>query len=150
MTKETVINELNDLLTRNYDAEKGYINIQNETTDPQLRAFFREKIANRYQFGHQIKDLIRAYGGEPDKGGSLKGKLHRTWIDIKANMTNDDPEALLEEIERGEESFLETYEDMLENKDLPSDVRRVIQRQYHSARITLNRVEKLEDIYDND
>jgi len=150
MTNEALIKELNNLLTRNRDAEKGYININNETTDRRLRAFFQEKIATRYNFSHQLKDLIRELGGEPDDSGSIKGGLHRTWIDIKANMTNDDPEALLEEVERGEESFLDTYEDILEDNDLPANVRRIIQRQYNSAKIALNRVEKLEEIYDDD
>ena len=149
MSNETLVRELNHLLTRNYDAEKGYTILKNESNHPLLRAYFQEKIAHRYHYRHQIKELIRSLGGEINKGGSMEGGLHRTWLDIKAYATGNDEEALLAEVERGEKVYLGTYDKFLEQPDLPEHIRNTIERQRQSVKITLGDVEQLEEFFDD-
>lgn len=149
MSNEAIVRELNHLLTRNYDSEKGYTILKNESKHPLLRAYFQEKIAHRYHYGHQIKDLIRGLDGEVDKGGSIEGGLHRTWLDIKAYATGNDEEALLEEVERGEKVYLGAYDKFLELPDLPDHIRNIIERQRQSVKITLGDVEQLEEFFED-
>ena len=146
MDNSTIVKGLNDLLARTYDAELGFKKVRDKSNTPALRAFFSQKANQRYDFGHQIKDLITRYGGEINKGGTLAGDVHRTWIDIVSAFTGQDDESILEEVARGEETSLDDYNDMLDNDDLPTDVRNVLEWQRNSIERNIYRVEMREDV----
>jgi len=115
---EKVSNKLNDLLTRTYDAEKGYKLAQEKVNDPSLKTFLNEKVQQRYNFGHELKDEIANFGELPEKRGSIKGDLHRTWINLTATLSGNETERILEEVERGEKASLEEYNNILNDSDL--------------------------------
>ena len=108
MDNDKVVSLLNELLTKNYDAEKGYKEVGEKIEHVSLKSYFENQAQNRYDFGHQIKALISKYGGEPDKGTSITGDLHRFWISIRDAFTNGD-KAIYAEAIRGEEAFSEEY-----------------------------------------
>lgn len=144
-TNKKTVEALNQLLTRNYDAEKGYKKAAEDIENSTLREFFKDYSGQRYDFGHQIKDEIRKLGGEPDKGSSTKADLHRTWIDVKSIATGKDAEAVVKECIRGEKKALEDYEDTLRSNDLPQSTRQVVQRQHDQIQGAVNRLNQIED-----
>jgi len=149
MSNEELINELNHLLTRNYDAVKGFNVVKTEANHPLLRAYFQEKIAHKLHYRHELEELIESLDGTPEKGGSTEGRLHQTWLDIKAYATGDDEEALLEEVERGEKVYLGAYEELLEKKDdMPEHVRRALEHQLNSVKVTLGDVQQMEAYFE--
>ena len=144
-----IIEGLNDLLTKNYDSEAGYKNALENTESLNLKAFFRTRADQRYEFGHEIKELIKSLGGTPQKGTSLAGDVHRVWIDFKTALSFEKEESILEECERGEEYCLEEYDEFLSEHTLPSDVRNVIVDQRNKVANSIKRVEELEEVVDN-
>lgn len=132
MENDKVVSLLNDLLTKNYDAEKGYKEAAEKIEHTSLRSYFESQAKNRYDFGHQIKALIAKYGGEPDKGTSIAGDLHRVWISIRDAFTNGD-KAIYDECIRGEEAFSAEYGEMLTDEILPQDVKDLVRTQKHSV-----------------
>ncbi len=64
--------------------------------------------------------------------GSVLGALHRRWVNVKTAITGKDEAAVLAECERGEDMAVVAYKDALA-QDLPSDVRKLIERQYQGA-----------------
>lgn len=132
MENEKVVSLLNDLLTKNYDAEKGYKEASEKIEHTTLKSYFTEQAQNRYDFGHQIKALISKYGGEPDKGTSITGDLHRTWIAIRDAFTNGD-KAIYDECIRGEEAFSTEYGQLLTDEVLPEDVKDLVRTQKDSV-----------------
>jgi len=132
MENDKVVSVLNDLLTKNYDAEKGYKEAAEKIQHATLKSYFNDQAQNRYDFGHQIKALISKYGGEPDKGTSVAGDLHRTWIAIRDAFTNGD-EAIYAECIRGEEAFSEEYGEVLHLENVPQDVKDLVQTQKNSV-----------------
>lgn len=143
-----IVEGLNDLLEKNYDAEAGYKNALENTESPRLKAFFISKADQRYEFGHQIKAEIKKLGGTPDKGTSITGDLHRAWIDFKTALSFNDDESILEECERGEEACLEEYNEFLTENTLSADLRNVINKQRNGVAATLRSVDALEDSVD--
>ncbi|ASV29688.1 ferritin-like domain-containing protein [Maribacter cobaltidurans] len=115
---EKISNRLNDLLTRTYDAEKGYKLAQDKVDNPTVKKFLADKVQQRYNFGHELKKEIQTFGELPDKGGSIKGDLHRTWMNFTTTFTSDDTERILEEVERGEKASLEEYNEILNDDDM--------------------------------
>ena len=132
MENEKVVGVLNDLLTKNYDAEKGYKEAAEKTQHASLIGYFENQAKNRYDFGHEIKELISKYGGEPDKGTSVLGDLHRTWITIRDAFSSGD-QAIYSECIRGEEAFSEEYGEVLADEVLPQDVRNMVMKQKNSV-----------------
>ena len=54
---EKMSNKLNELLEKNYDAEKGYKKAAENVENTKLKQFFNEQAQKRYDFGHEIKTL---------------------------------------------------------------------------------------------
>ena len=143
MENEKVVELLNDLLTKNYDSEKGYLEAAEKIEHTSLRSYFEGQAKNRYDFGHEIKPLIAKYGGEPHKGTSVTGDLHRTWIAIRDAFTSGD-KAIYDECIRGEEAFSAEYGEMLENEVLPEDVKEMVRKQKNSADKALNSLKMMD------
>lgn len=139
---------LNELLERNYDAEKGYKKAAEDIDNSLLKDFFRDYSGQRYNFGHELKEEIKKLGAEPEKGSSTAGDLHRTWIDLKSLVTGKDTEAVINECIRGEKKALEDYEDALRRTDLPATSREVVQRQHDRIQNAVNRLNQLENLAD--
>ena len=132
MENDKVVSLLNDLLTKNYDAEKGYKEAAEKIEHTSLKSYFTEQAQNRYDFGHEIKALISKYGGQPDKGTSITGDLHRTWIAIRDAFTSGD-KAIYDECVRGEEAFSTEYGEMLTDEILPADMKDMVRKQKDSV-----------------
>lgn len=147
MNTQEIVNGLNDLLKRNYDAEAGYKQVMENTDSPRLNSYFKDQAQQRYSFGHEIKDLIHRMGGSPDKGTSMKGDIHRGWINFKSMISTNDEKAMLKECERGEQSSVETYDEFLDNHNPPHDIKNAIKQQRNKILGSLTRVEELEEVY---
>ena len=139
MTNEKIVECLNDLLTKAYDAEEGFKQAADRAEHhPDLVHFFNRQSEMRRSFGHDIKQKIAQYGGTPDKGSSLAGKSHQVWITVKDALTPDhDGEQILEECIRGEKAAVEEYDEKLKCDELPSDVRTLITEQRSSIASSL-------------
>ena len=115
---EKISNRLNDLLNRTYDAEKGYKLAQDKVDNPTVKNFLANKVQQRYNFGHELKREIQTYGKLPDKGGSTKSDLHRTWMNLSASLSLNSTERILEEVKRGEKASLEEYNEILKDDNV--------------------------------
>ncbi|MEO2063269.1 MAG: PA2169 family four-helix-bundle protein [Christiangramia sp.] len=137
-------NKLNELLEKNYDAEKGYKLAAQKVKNERLKAFFTERAQERYDFGHELKSEIRNFGENPDKGSSLAGDAHRSWMNLKASLSNDKDEAVLEETVRGEKAAVEEYEDILKDSNIPASTGNILMKQKNAIVASLNEVKTLE------
>ncbi|WGK66176.1 ferritin-like domain-containing protein [Croceiramulus getboli] len=143
---EKISNELNELLTRNYDAEAGYKMAADRVENPELKKFFNERAKDRYDFGHQLKNEIVSYGETPDKGTSFKGDMHRTWMNLKTALSSNNEEVLLEEAIRGEKEFIETYNELLQEENLAPTTESLIKVQRDSVQNTLREIKIFETV----
>lgn len=145
MNNDKIISELNTLLKRNYDSEKGYHKAAEHVDDVDLKRLFEVYSDQRYHFGHDIKGEIKKLGGEPDKGDSLKAKAHRTWMDIKSIVNANDNEAMLEECIRGEKAALENYREVLNTPDIPDSTKLILHDHLGKIEESLYQIKELEE-----
>ena len=141
---EELNNKLNNLITKNYDAEKGYKKAADLVKDPQLEEFFKSQAQNRYDFGHALKAEIKSTGGDVDKGTSVTGDLHRAWMSVKDTFSANDRKAMLEEVVRGEEAAVEEYREILNEATLPPTTQSIIKNQIDSIQGALANARSLE------
>ncbi len=126
---EEMSNKLNELLEKNYDAEKGYKKAADKVDNSKLKEFFNEQAQKRYDFGHELKTEIRNYGESPEKGGSTKGSMHRAWMDIETAFSSNNEETILEEVQTGEKAAIEDYNDVIKDTTLPPTTQKILTNQ---------------------
>lgn len=80
---QNLVDNLQELLEKNYDAEKGFKNAMEDSKNPRLKQFLKKQALQKNQFVTELEHLIRSLNEEPKETGSTKGDLHRTWMDIK-------------------------------------------------------------------
>ena len=141
---EKVSKKLNMLLEKNYDAEKGYKNAAENAQDKQLKVFFSERAQERYDFGHELKTEIRNFGENPDKGSSLAGDAHRTWMNLKTSLSSNKEDAALEEAVRGEKVAVDEYEDVLKDPEIPPTTANLLMKQRNGIVAALNKLKSME------
>lgn len=146
LSNNEVISTLDGLIETCRDGEIGYKEAAEGVQNAQLKSLFQQYSQQRTQDISELQAEVRNLGGDPQKGGSLAGAVHRGWINLKAAITGKDEKSILDECERGEDVAKGAYEDALK-KALPSHVRDLIQRQYANVKDAHDRIRQLRDSY---
>lgn len=144
---DKVVNVLNDLLEVSKDGEEGFKRAAAEVQDASVRSVLTECAAHCRSGVQELKGEVRRLGGDPDKSGTVGGAMHRGWVSVKAAVTGHDTKAVLSECERGEDYAKERYAKALQEDELPSDVRSLIQNQYQGVISNHDRIKALRDQY---
>ncbi len=122
---------LEDLIQVCRDGENGYREAAEHITSSELRAFFNDQSLERARFARELaSELGRLKGDRFDTTaikGTFTGKMERTWLDVKANLTGSD-RTVLESVERGEDRAKEQYQKAL-SEGLPEAVLGTIRTQ---------------------
>ncbi|MDT0554489.1 ferritin-like domain-containing protein [Patiriisocius hiemis] len=143
---DNLVNNLQGLLEKNYDAEKGYTKAMKEVKNEQLKEFLKIQASKRAQFATELDKKIRNLNEAPQATGTVKGDLHRSWMDVKSLLSQNTDESILEECIRGEKASLEEYKETLENNRFPQEVKQTITDQMSNIQASLTMVKSLESV----
>jgi len=144
--KDDTESVLNELIETSKDGEKGFEKAAEDASDAALKSLFSDCARRCREGAAELQTLVRARGESPEQTGSAAGALHRGWMSLKEAMTSRDDKAILEECERGEDHAKAQYRKALE-RDLPADIRAVVDRQYQGVVANHDRVRALRDQY---
>lgn len=144
---DKAVNVLNDLLEISKDGEEGFTRAAAEVEDASVKTVLVQCAANCRSGAQELASEVRRLGGDPDKRGTIAGAVHRGWVNVKAAVTGHDTKAVLNECERGEDYAKGRYKKALEEDELPSDVRSLIQNQYQGVLANHDRIKALRDQY---
>ncbi len=140
---------MKDLVSKNEDAIKGFQKAAENSKDKGIKTFFEGKAENRQLF---LKTLHNATTdldlGDREVEGSMTGKAHRAWMDVKSFFSGDDDEAMLEEAVRGDKAAVEEYNEVLAETMVPHRLKEIIREQRDEIQNTLETSEILEDLRD--
>ena len=144
MKNDKVISILNDLIETCRDGQAGFKEAAEYAESPELKPFFRQESLERAQFVGDLQQQVQALGADPGKSGSTTGKVHRAWMTIKGTLLGKDDKSILSEVERGEDSAVEAYEDTL-REGLPANLRMIVEKQYLHIKGIHDRVKQMRD-----
>ena len=113
MNKEA-ISVLNDLIETSKDGQEGFKTCAEDIKHPELKTLFVTRSADCATAAAELQAEVRKLGGDPETSTSVSGDLHRRWVDVKAMFTGKDEEAVLNEVERGEDHALKAYKEARE------------------------------------
>ena len=139
-----VVDVLKDLVECCKDGEYGFRECAEQASREDLKSVFMQRAEDCRRGAQELNDCIRQYGGSVEDGGSAMGAMHRGWVSIKSKLTTYDDKAVLEECERGEDNAKARYTKAMQ-KNLPSDVRMVVERQMQGVQRNHDQVKMLRD-----
>lgn len=148
MDTKHVIEELNDLVEKNHDAVDGFKNAAEKVRDNELKDRLMEHAHQRNEFNSELRQEITALGGTAKESKEGSASLHQTWMDIKTALSSDKEEAVLEECIRGDKNALKEYRDVLEETEVPNNVKTTVRHQMEKIESSLRELERLEERYD--
>lgn len=146
--RDDAIDTLNDLIATCKNGERGFRAVAERIDNPRVRSLFTDYSSERHRFAEELQDEVRRLGGDPKRGDTIAGELHRTWMEVKDNVGGTD-QSLIAEAERGEDVAVSTYRKALEH-ELPRSSRHLVERQFDQVQQAHDRVRTLEHIGDRE
>lgn len=146
--RKEIVEELNDILERNYDAVEGYRKAAENAKANKLMGWLNEQVIERKTFISELAAEVRSLGGTPKESGTVEGTLHRTWIDFKTALSFENDEDVVEACITGEKKCIEEYNDLLEESNVPVSTRTLLTKQKLAVQKALSILEVKEEMLD--
>ena len=116
------------------DSVNGYRDAAENAEGSQFQQIFRDNASERERVAGELAGEVRRLGGNPDDDGTMLGKTHQAWLDLKAAVTGRDDKAIINEVERGEDYLKVKFETALADDSLTAESRQIVERVYQSVR----------------
>ena len=143
-TPNTRIETLNELIEVLKDGQHGFQTAAKDVKAPELAQVFEGYAKQRAEFTAKLQANVAALGADVEKSGSVAGTMHRGWINLKSALSTNEPQAVLEEAERGEDAAVAAYKKALE-KDLDAATRELVNSQSIAVKAAHDHVRNLRD-----
>lgn len=141
---DDLVNNLQGLLEKNYDAEEGYKKAMLKAEGEFLTEYLKNRAVLRNRFATELSDAILKLNETPIASGSTAGTLHRTWMNIKEALSSNSDEAIMEEVIRGEKDSVEEYRESLDKNFYPPHITSMITNQMIEVEQSLKEMKNLE------
>ncbi len=144
MDKKDTSSALTNLTELLIDSRKGYQEAAERVEAPHLKQLLLKLSSERTPLVNELQAQLRMMGVDDiPNDGTLKGDLHRAWIDVRDSLTGSPNANVLDECERGEKYLLERYDDVLEDADIAPSVKDILLQQRSKVQSNINEVEAL-------
>lgn len=147
--QERVIENMNELLKLCNDGAQGYNNAAEGVENTELKTIFHRLSQQRKGFAEDLKAEIRSMGGDIDDSRDVEGIVHNTWVKIKAAITANDTESIIEACKTGEEYAFKKYEELLKDNELPENIKNMLSEQHQLIRGAYLQLEQFEHEFTN-
>lgn len=127
------ISVLNTLIRTTLDSQRGFADAAQDS-EGQHGQFFQEMAGERSQVAGQLQAQVSALGGDPEDSSSLTAAAHRGFMDLKQAVMGNSDQAVIEEVERGEDYIKGKYETALQDDELSPATRSIVEQAYQSIR----------------
>lgn len=138
---------LKNLVRLNLDAREGYKTAAENSNDSLLNTFFDECSLERQTYAEKLANAANI--DIKDVSTDLQADLHRFWMDVKTSSQKFNAKAVLKECERGEKHAIKEYDKVLNEIDLPGELRSDLENQRRDIESKFEHILDLEDNYDD-
>src|SRR3954452_7285478 len=128
------ISTLNTLIATTIDSITGYEDSAENIDNERFREIFRQRANERQEIVEELRSEVRRLGGDPEESGSFLGKAHQRFEDLKAVVTGRDEQAIINEVERGEDYLKEKWQAALQSGNLNGESHDLVERCYQSVK----------------
>ena len=128
------IRTLNSLIATTIDSIDGYEESAKAVDSGRFAELFRARANERRQVAAQLRGEVSRLGGNPEDDGTLLAGAHRAFLDLKATVATRDDQAVIAEVERGEDHIKTKFEEALRDDKLAPETRSVIESAFQSVK----------------
>jgi uncharacterized protein (TIGR02284 family) len=144
MDNKDIIKELDNLIELLRDGQEGYRLASENTDDHELKSVLSRYSEQRATFAGELQQHQHELGkSDAEDDTSVKGKLHRGWIDIKTAVKSNDRESILKECERGDDHAIQEYTKASE-KGLPGNIQSTLVKHLADIETSKGRIQSLQ------
>jgi len=126
------ISKIHSLLKYLHDSYQGYDECAQMIQDNFLKEKFISAAVQRQDMINSLEEILISNKVMPKDSGTLTGAAHRMLVALKAFITDHDTAAILKEVERGENSLIDMYQETLIAVDNPQ-IKSLLQKQLTSV-----------------
>ncbi len=128
------IETINGLIATTIDSADGYRAAATEIENRQLATLMLDRANEREDVAMRLQAFVRERGGDPVDDGTTIASAHRFFMGLKDAVFTKDDDAVIAEIERGEDHIKERYETVLADNDLSLEGIALVEACYQSVR----------------
>ena len=128
------IRTLNGLIATTIDSVEGYRTSATDVENPRFAELFTARAAERSSVAEQLRAEVRRLGGNPEDDGTALAAGHRAFVNLKAAVTGRDDQAIVNEVERGEDHIKAKFEAALKDGELSPECRSLVEMAYGSVK----------------
>ena len=125
---------LNGLIETTLDSMKSYEDAAKDAESTQFATMFAGFARDRAQVATKLQEQVRSLGGKPELDSSMLGAAQRTFMGLKQAITGKDDEAIIKEVEPGEDHIKTKYEGAMKENGLQPAAVDAIKEPYTSVR----------------
>ncbi len=134
MYNEHDVKVINALISTTIDSVEGYRAAADDAANEQFRSIFTSRADEREEVVRELQEHVRELGGQPEDDGSALAGAHRFMMNVRDALTGRDDDAVIAEVERGEDHIKHKYEAALSDADLAPQCRDIVQRCFRSVK----------------
>jgi|SRR6056297_109689 len=144
---KNIENRMKQIIEKNEDSVKGFEKAAENAKERGIKNYFEQRAQKRKLFIKTLHNATPALKtGTMEIDGSVKGTMHRMWMDTKTFFSGDTDEAMLEESVRGDKSAISEYNELLTDTMVPHRIREIIREQRDEIKNDLETLQILEEI----
>ena len=128
------ISTLNGLIATTLDSVEGYTEAAKDTDNNRFGSMFTSRATERRQVATKLQTEVTRLGGTPSDSGTALAGAHRMFVNIKSAVTGKDEQAIVNEVERGEDHIKAKFENAMKDTDLSPQVSALVRDAYTSVR----------------
>ena len=125
---------LNELIAATYDSVDGYSEAVKNSESDRMIALFNARTLERRTVIDTLRSEVTRLGGTPDEDGTMLGNAHRVFLNLKAVVTGRDEQAIIAEVEQGEDHIKAKFEAAMADTELSPAVIHMIRECYTSIK----------------
>lgn len=125
---------LDTLIATTLDSMKGYRESAEASENTTHQQFFNQMAEERSKVASDLQARVRSLGGDPETESSTAGAAHRGWVNLKSAITGRDEQAIVNEVERGEDYIKEKFEAAMKDDELSPEARGLLEKSFASIR----------------
>jgi uncharacterized protein (TIGR02284 family) len=113
---------------------KGYEDAAKDAESTRFAAMFAGFARDRGEAARMLQAEVTRLGGTPETGSSLLAAAHRTFVDLRQAFTSKTDQAIIAEIERGEDHIKAKFASALQDEDLSPESLAVVREAFTSVK----------------
>jgi len=128
------VSTLNSLIATTLDSVNGYREASADAESGRFQSIFTNRAAEREQCVSSLREAVRRLGGEPEDDGTALAGAHRAFVNLKSAVTGRDDQAIINEVERGEDHIKSKFEAALDDNQLGAEARAAVTAAWGSVK----------------